>query len=316
MAGLSQALEEDPKSPALLRARGQILLDQKDYPGATESARQAWDYSNHTDMEAWAILKMSEGRTASVGAAPDAAPKVLPQPSAAAVRADDAGKPYRLAIKSGAMPSEVPALTGVKPAAPGLWGRAADGLILRGSDWIASADAAGENGFSGVGKFASKGVGKGLVAAGGLMDALPVAVDWTLDKDRRLLSGDITAVADVSRGAYTLGKTAVVGFAQDTRVAANDWAGLLTLKQPTTYQALKATAHTEAILANFVPVGFAAREAGVAVETAEVVGVNASRRALAKVSLLVGARPGRRGRRTNRARGGGAWDCAFHGRSD
>lgn len=303
LAGLDQALEENPTSPPLLRAKGLILYEQKDYPAAAEFARQAWKNSNQTDTGALALLKMSEGRTSAVGSSPGATQGVLPQTQiAAAITTNDSNKPYKLAIKGTAIPSEVPALSGTGPTAPlyagrpmysaatGLWDRAADGLILRGSDWVASADTVGENGFSGVGKFTSKGAGKGMLMAGGLMDALPVAVDWTLDKDRRLLSGDLTAITDISRGAYSVGKTAVVGFARDTRVAANDWADLLTLRQPTTYQALKATARTEAILLNFIPVGFAARGGRVVVvETAEVVGVSAGRRALAR-SIALGGR--------------------------
>lgn len=303
LAGLEQALEENPTSPPLLRAKGLILYEQKDYPAAAEFARQAWKNSNETDRGALALLKMSEGRTSAVAKSPGVAQGVLPRPQVAAVvAANDSNKPYKLAVKGTAIPNEVPALSGMEPTAPlyagrpmysaatGVWDRAADELILRGSDWIASAETAGANGFPGVGKFASKGVGKGMLMAGGLMDALPVAVDWTLDKDRRLLSGDLTAVTDISRGAYSFGKTVVVGFARDTRVAANDWADLLTLSQPTTYQALKATAHTEAILLNFVPVGFAARGGRVvAVETAEVVGVSAARRALAR-SIALGGR--------------------------
>lgn len=303
LAGLEQALEENPTSPPLLRAKGLILYEQKDYPAAAEFARQAWKNSNETDRGALALLKMSEGRTSAVGMSPGVTQGVLPQPQVpAVVAAHDSNKPYRLAVKGTAMPSEVPALYRSEPTAPlyagrpmysaatGPWDRAADGLILRGSDWIASADTIGENGFSGVGKFTSKGVGKGMLMAGGLMDALPVAADWTLDKDRRILSGDLTAITDISRGAYSFGKTAVVGFARDTRVAANDWADLLTLRQPTTYQALKATAHTEAILLNFIPVGFAARGGRVVVvETAEVVGVSAARRALAR-SIALGGR--------------------------
>lgn len=67
LSGLAQALESSPADPELLRARGQILYEQRDFPAAAESARQAWEASGHTDKAAWALLKMSEGRVAPGG---------------------------------------------------------------------------------------------------------------------------------------------------------------------------------------------------------------------------------------------------------
>lgn len=77
LSGLAQALESSPTDPELLRARGQILYEQRDFPAAAESARLAWEASGHTDKAAWALLKMSEGRMAP-GSSPSAAP--LPAP--------------------------------------------------------------------------------------------------------------------------------------------------------------------------------------------------------------------------------------------
>lgn len=65
LSGLAQALESNPSDPELLRARGNILYEQRDFPAAAESARQAWEASGHKDKAAWALLKMSEGRVAA-----------------------------------------------------------------------------------------------------------------------------------------------------------------------------------------------------------------------------------------------------------
>jgi Flp pilus assembly protein TadD len=64
LASLEQALAESPENPALLVSKGSILYEQKNYPAAAESARQAWEASGRTDRRAWTLLKMSEGRTA------------------------------------------------------------------------------------------------------------------------------------------------------------------------------------------------------------------------------------------------------------
>lgn len=67
LSGLAQALESSPADPELLRAHGQILYEQRDFPAAAESARQAWEASGRTNKAAWALLKMSEGRMAPGG---------------------------------------------------------------------------------------------------------------------------------------------------------------------------------------------------------------------------------------------------------
>ncbi|MDP3541189.1 MAG: hypothetical protein Q8T11_01825 [Elusimicrobiota bacterium] len=63
LMSLEQALADDSENPALLAAKGSILHEQKDYPAAAELARQAWEASGRKDRRAWALLKMSEGRT-------------------------------------------------------------------------------------------------------------------------------------------------------------------------------------------------------------------------------------------------------------
>lgn len=288
--GLDLALKDDPKNPTLLLAKAQIYYEKKDYAAAEAAARQA-------GATATSMLRLTEGRTAGVGGAPSMPSMTIRNPEFTA----DADKPYVLAVPGSAKIFAVPAV-GVpgtnQPTfggqlmvsnATSLWGRASDGLVTRGTDWLNSADTSGENGLSGVGKFGSKAVGKGLVAAGGLMDALPGAAGWVADKQFRVMTGDATALVEVSEKAYELGKTAVLGFSEDVQVAATDWADLVTFKKPTVYQALKATAHTEAILANFLPVGLAARGSKVGAATVEVAGAAASRRALAG-RIAVGGR--------------------------
>ena len=54
-AALDQALEQNPKNPVLLTTKGQVLYDQKDFPGAAHNALQAWENSGHTDKGAWAL---------------------------------------------------------------------------------------------------------------------------------------------------------------------------------------------------------------------------------------------------------------------
>lgn len=283
LARLERALKDDPDNPALLRAKAQVLFDKKDYPAAAAAARQA-------GATALALLKMSEGREADLGVRAEPLPR---ERVGTAAPEAESNLPYKLAVRGGVKPVDVPSAGGMEPNPPlhggrpmisnatGLWDRASDGLVMRGSQWLGSAEASGENGISGLGKFGRKGVGKAFVAAGGIMEALPGTAGWAADAHFRLITGDVTVVADVSKGAYHLGKTAVVGFAADARVAAADWADLLTLKNPTTYQALKATARTEAILANFLPVGLTSRGARVGAATAESVGESAGRRALA-----------------------------------
>lgn len=77
VASLDQALVGNPENPALLVAKGSILHEQKDYPAAAALAQQAWEASGRTDKRAWALLKMSEGRTAG-GRTGEPAPRLQP----------------------------------------------------------------------------------------------------------------------------------------------------------------------------------------------------------------------------------------------
>ncbi|MDO8756743.1 MAG: hypothetical protein Q7J64_01915, partial [Elusimicrobiota bacterium] len=107
-AALDQALEQNPKSPVLLTTKGQVLYDQKDFPGAAQNALQAWENSGHTDKGAWALYQMSKGRSAPSGEAsssPDLSPLKQSPP---VVTADDSNKPIKLAVKGSALSSLVP----------------------------------------------------------------------------------------------------------------------------------------------------------------------------------------------------------------
>lgn len=107
-AALDQALEQNLKNPVLLTTKGQVLYDQKDFPGAAHNALQAWENSGRTDKGAWALYQMSKDRGApseTTSASPGLAP--LTQGSSV-VSADDSNKPIKLAVKGSALPSLVP----------------------------------------------------------------------------------------------------------------------------------------------------------------------------------------------------------------
>lgn len=107
-AALDRALEQNPKSPVLLVTKGQVLFDQKDFPGAAHNALQAWENSGHTDKGAWALYQMSKGRGApseTASASPGLSP--LAQGSRA-VSTDGPNKPIKLAVKGSAVPIAVP----------------------------------------------------------------------------------------------------------------------------------------------------------------------------------------------------------------
>lgn len=107
-AALDQALEQNPKSPVLLTTKGQVLFNQKDFPGAAHNALQAWENSGRTDKGAWALYQMSKGRGTPSGTA-SAAPGLSPLPQdSSVVSADDSNKPFKLAVKGSALPSAVP----------------------------------------------------------------------------------------------------------------------------------------------------------------------------------------------------------------
>lgn len=107
-AALDEALEQNPKSPVLLTTKGQVLYDQKDFPGAAHNALQAWETSGRTDKSAWALYQMSKGRSAPSGtssASSGLAPLTQGSP---VVSADDTNKPIKLAVKGSAVPNAVP----------------------------------------------------------------------------------------------------------------------------------------------------------------------------------------------------------------
>ncbi|OGR90536.1 MAG: hypothetical protein A2V88_17355 [Elusimicrobia bacterium RBG_16_66_12] len=107
-AALDQALEQNPKSPVLLRTKGHILFEQKDFPGAAHNALQAWENSGHTDQGAWALYQMSKGRSAPSGTA-SASPGLSPLTQGPpVVSVDDSNKPIKLAMKGSTLPSLVP----------------------------------------------------------------------------------------------------------------------------------------------------------------------------------------------------------------
>jgi tetratricopeptide (TPR) repeat protein len=107
-AALDQALEQNPKSQVLLTTKGQVLYDQKDFPGAAQNALQAWENSGHTDKGAWALYQMSKGRGAPSGAA-STSPGLSPlKQGSPVVTADDSKKTIKLAVKGSALPSAVP----------------------------------------------------------------------------------------------------------------------------------------------------------------------------------------------------------------
>ena len=163
----------------------------------------------------------------------------------------------------------------------GMWSRTADGLVAKGFELVRSANGMEEDGLSGLGKFGRKAVGKTMLVSGGLMDMVPNAATGLGSLGYRAATGDVSVADDVLSGTYTFTKNAVVGAAHDARTAGSDWVDLVTLKRPTVYQAIKATARTEAILANFLPVGVAARGEGLLVGTAEAAGAAAGQRAVA-----------------------------------
>lgn len=107
-AALDQALEQNPKSSVLLTTKGQVLYDQKDFPGAAQNALQAWESSGHTDKGAWALYQMSKGRSAPSGTA-SASPSLSPLTQGSpGVSTDDSNKPLKLAVKGSAFPGLVP----------------------------------------------------------------------------------------------------------------------------------------------------------------------------------------------------------------
>ena len=110
LVALDQALEQNPESPVLLRTKGQLLYEQKDYPGAAQHGLMAWEKSGHADRSAWTLYQMSKDRDAPSGAAPNAPPAQ----GTATVSDDGPSKPFKLAAKGRARSGEVPTLLNTK----------------------------------------------------------------------------------------------------------------------------------------------------------------------------------------------------------
>lgn len=119
-ASLDQALVGNPDNPVLLRTKGQLLLEQKDFAGAAEHGKRAWEESGRTDKDALALYNTAKGRVAPAGAeSPSPTAGSTPSGNSTAASSDDPSKPYKLPVKGSAKPSEVPALaTDSAPVAP------------------------------------------------------------------------------------------------------------------------------------------------------------------------------------------------------
>ncbi|UPT75882.1 MAG: hypothetical protein M0D55_09545 [Elusimicrobiota bacterium] len=63
---LGRADADKPEAHGLLSVRAEALYHAKRYQEAAAAAFQAWELSGHTDTNAFALLKLSEGRTAPV----------------------------------------------------------------------------------------------------------------------------------------------------------------------------------------------------------------------------------------------------------
>jgi tetratricopeptide (TPR) repeat protein len=85
LAGLEDALADDPESPPLLVAKGSILYEQRDFQAADTLALQAWEASERKDQRAWALHKMSEGR---ISGAPSGEPAPQLRPASDFARLD------------------------------------------------------------------------------------------------------------------------------------------------------------------------------------------------------------------------------------
>lgn len=213
-AALDQALEQNPKSPVLLTTKGQVLFDQKDFPGAAQSALEAWENSGRSDKGAWALYQMSKGRSAPSGTA-SASPGLSPlKQGSPVVTADGSNKPIKLPIKGSALPSAVP-LPGQNDGDPikregglPLWPLAvpfAGGLIAYGLYRGNKQTDAQETEQPPVGAFiATPGLvtGPGEVAGGMVRNVAKGAVVKTL--------GNIAVTGAVAAGMLVVGGTAVI----------------------------------------------------------------------------------------------------------
>lgn len=67
-AALDQAIKANPDDPVLLRTKGQLLLEQKDYTRAAEHGKLAWEKSGKTDTDALALYQTAKDRGVPNGA--------------------------------------------------------------------------------------------------------------------------------------------------------------------------------------------------------------------------------------------------------
>lgn len=119
-AELDQALDGTPDSPAPLRTKGQLLLEQDDYAGAAEHGKQAYEKSGKTDKAALALYHTAKDRVAptDVGS-PSSTAGSTPPGNSTVASSDDPSMPYKLPVRGSALPTEVPALaTNPAPVAP------------------------------------------------------------------------------------------------------------------------------------------------------------------------------------------------------
>lgn len=228
-AVLDQALEQNPKSPVLLTTKGQVLYDQKDFPGAAHNALQAWENSGHTNKGAWALYQMSKGRSAPSGTvSPSQGLSPLMQ-GPPIIAADDSSKPFKLTVNGSALPNPVPAPDQAEAEPPKregdlpLWPLAvpfAGGLIAYGLYRGTKKADARESEQPAVGALITV---PGLVAepaniAGGVIrTAAKGAAIKTL--------GDITVTGVVAAGILVAGGTAViltVSYGLNEMIAAQD----------------------------------------------------------------------------------------------
>lgn len=109
-AALDRALDGNPDNTVLLRTKGRLLLEQKDYAGAAEYGRLAWEKSGKTDADALALYQTAKDRVAPTGAgAPAPTVGSTPSNGSTVASSDAPSKPYKLPIKRSAKPNEIPA---------------------------------------------------------------------------------------------------------------------------------------------------------------------------------------------------------------
>lgn len=119
-AALEQALEANPDNPVLLRTKGHLLLEQKNYSEAADQGKLAWEKSGRTDKDALALYNTAKGRVAPTGAgAPSPTAGSAPSGNSTVASSGDPSMPYKLPVKGSALPIVVPSLaTDTAPIPP------------------------------------------------------------------------------------------------------------------------------------------------------------------------------------------------------